>query len=275
MTMSQTPRCTLESMGSKPIRAIHFRSQPVPLPLQPSPGSVIDDVTQALRNEHPLDFAVVPCRFALVDDRLEIDGEVPSIAIKRRTLRLAAAHPAVRRVVDRLRVTPSCTMSDAMIVESVADALREEAALRECSIRQRVRGTTEHVQQPSLVRGEICVTVEDRVVTLAGEVPTHAHKRLAGVLAWWVPGTRDVIDELDVLSPDQDDDDGISDAVRTAFEKNPFVDGSQIRVWTIASRVTLAGLVWSRAERQAAENDAWSVFGVVNVDNELFVAESI
>jgi osmotically-inducible protein OsmY len=274
MTMSQTPPYTLESMGSKPIHAIRSRPQPAPLPLQPSPGSVIHEVTQALRNEHPVDFAVVPCRFAFIDDRLEIDGEVPSIAIKRRALRSAAAHPAVGRVVDRLRVTPSCTMSDAMIAESVADALREEAALRECSIRQRVRGATEHVQQPSLVRGEICVTVEDRVVTLAGELPTHAHKRLAGVLAWWVPGTRDVIDELDVLSPDQDDDDGISDAVRTALEKDPFVDANQIRVWTNESRVTLAGLVWSRAERHAAENDAWSVFGVTDVDNAIFVAES-
>jgi osmotically-inducible protein OsmY len=275
MTMSQTPPCTLESIGSKPIHAIRFRSQPAPLRLQPSPGSVIDDVTQTLRNEHPVEFAVVPCRFAFVDDSLEIDGEVPSIAIKRRALRLAAAHPSVRRVVDRLRVTPSCTMSDPMIAESVVDALREEAALRECSIRQRVRGATEHVQRPSLVRGEICVTVEDRVVTLVGELPTHAHKRLAGVLAWWVPGTRDVIDELDVLSPDQDNDGGISDAVRTALEQDPFVDASQIRVWTTASRVTLAGLVWSHAERHAAENDAWSVFGVTEVDNELFVAESI
>jgi osmotically-inducible protein OsmY len=58
-----------------------------------------------------------------------------------------------------------------------------------------------------------------------------------------------------------------------ALEKDPFVDASQIRVTCRADAVMLTGLVWSLAERQIAENDAWSVFGVGDVENRLFVAE--
>jgi osmotically-inducible protein OsmY len=117
------------------------------------------------------------------------------------------------------------------------------------------------------------VTVDNGVVTLDGELPTRAHKRLTGVLAWWVPGTRDVVDGLRVLSPEPDNDGEITDAVRAALEKDPFVDASQLRVSTKAKIVTLTGLVWSRAERSMAESDAWFVFGVAGVINNLQVAD--
>ncbi|NIO09735.1 MAG: BON domain-containing protein, partial [Deltaproteobacteria bacterium] len=38
--------------------------------------------------------------------------------------------------------------------------------------------------------GEIEIEVENGVVVLNGHVPSMSHKRLAGVLAWWVPGSR-------------------------------------------------------------------------------------
>jgi osmotically-inducible protein OsmY len=40
--------------------------------------------------------------------------------------------------------------------------------------------------------------VKEGVVTLDGEVSSLAHKRLCGVLAWWVPGSRDVVNGLEV-----------------------------------------------------------------------------
>lgn len=50
-------------------------------------------------------------------------------------------------------------------------------------------------------------------------------KRLAGVLAWWVPGSRDVINRMEVLSeqPDQpDSDEELEKAVRIVLKKRPF-----------------------------------------------------
>ena len=78
-----------------------------------------------------------------------------------------------------------------------------------------------------------------------------------------------------MLSTEPDDDDAIALAVRMALEMDPLVDASQIRVVSRADTVTLTGLVWSGAERQCAENDAWSVFGVGDIDNRLLVAESL
>ena len=45
--------------------------------------------------------------------------------------------------------------------------------------------------------GSIVIEVKKGIVTLNGEVPSLTHKRLAGVLAWWVPGTRDVVNGLE------------------------------------------------------------------------------
>lgn len=86
--------------------------------------------------------------------------------------------------------------------------------------------------------------------------------RLAGVLAWWVPGSRDVVNGLGVEPPEEDNDDEVSDAVRLVLEKDPFVDATRIDVSTRDYVVTLEGLVPAVGEREMAEFDAWYVFGV-------------
>jgi osmotically-inducible protein OsmY len=111
--------------------------------------------------------------------------------------------------------------------------------------------------------------VEAGVVTLNGQVPSLSHKRLAGVLAWWVPGSRDVINGLEVMPPEEDNDDEITDAVRLALEKDPFVNAAQVRVRTKHAIVTLEGLVAHDTEKHMAECDAWYVFGVDKVINTL------
>jgi osmotically-inducible protein OsmY len=120
--------------------------------------------------------------------------------------------------------------------------------------------------------GTIVVEVSDGAVTLDGEVPSLSHKRLAGVLAWWVPGCRDVINSLEEVPPEQDNQDNdneLTDAVRLALEKDPFINASKIRVRTKDWIVTLAGLVPNQIMKQMAERDAWSVLGVKEVVNRL------
>jgi len=67
-------------------------------------------------------------------------------------------------------------------------------------------------------RGEI--EVEHGVVTLNGSVPNLASKRLAGVLAWWAPGSRDVVNGTTVEPPEADAPIQIEEAVRIALEKD-------------------------------------------------------
>jgi len=49
---------------------------------------------------------------------------------------------------------------------------------------------------PQGSEGTIDVELQDRIVTLNGRVPGLPSKRLAGVLAWWVPGVRDVVNGI-------------------------------------------------------------------------------
>lgn len=49
---------------------------------------------------------------------------------------------------------------------------------------------------PKGSRGTIDVEVQDGIVTLNGRVPGLTSKRLAGVLAWWVSGVRDVVNGI-------------------------------------------------------------------------------
>jgi osmotically-inducible protein OsmY len=97
------------------------------------------------------------------------------------------------------------------------------------------------------------------------------HKRLAGVLAWWVPGTRDVVNGLEEVPAEEDNDNELTDAVRLALEKDPFVNAVKIRVTTQDWIVTLDGLVPNETMKQMAERDAWYVLGVKKVDNRIQV----
>ena len=210
-------------------------------------------------------------RLAFADGDLIMEGELPSIAAKRLALESAAAVPGVDHIVDRLRVTPAERMEDGRIRDLVRDALLQEPALADCALREWVKGKLEAVRTPAPARGTIDIRVEQGVVTLDGDVPGLSRKRLAGVLAWWVPGSRDVINGLGVTPPEDDSDDEIAEAVTLVLEKDPFVNAGQLRVGVRRSVVTLTGVVPTESEREMAEFDAWYVFGVDKVVNRIDV----
>lgn len=209
---------------------------------------------------------------SLADDVLVLEGDVPSVAAKKLALKRAAALGAVTGIVDRLRVTPAQAMGDGEIRVLLRDAFLQEPALAECTLIEVTGSGAGTIQDPAISpRGRIEFSVANGVVTLNGEVPGLGHKRLAGVLAWWVPGSRDVINGLAETPPEEDNDGEITDAVRIALEKDPFVNASQVRATTRESVVILRGQVPTDSERNMAEADAWYVFGVNGVINELEV----
>jgi BON domain len=156
---------------------------------------------------------------------LTVEGEVEHAAAKKMALELAAAVPGVSGIVDRLHVVPAQPMDDGTVRNHVCDAFIQEPVLQTCSIQVQNRHQTETIRESlgepvSLIE----VAVEDGVVTLNGQVPSLSHKRLVGVLAWWVPGSRDVINGLEVMPPQEDNDDEITDAVRLVLEKDSLVN---------------------------------------------------
>jgi osmotically-inducible protein OsmY len=206
------------------------------------------------------------------DGTATIQAEVDNVAVKRLALERLAATKGVGAVIDRLRVKPAMPMSDDGILDHLRKAFYDEPTFRQLAIKEREGGKPKLVRDAyEAARGEIEFEVKKGVIVLNGRVPGLATKRLAGVLAWWVPGARDVVNGIAVEPPEEDTPDEIEEAVRIALDKDPFVDESQVRVGVRLRTVRLTGSVHSREARDAAEWDALYVFGVDDVINELKV----
>jgi osmotically-inducible protein OsmY len=162
-------------------------------------------------------------------------------------------------------------MGDAEIREHLRHAFIQEPSFAGLMIRQESKGKHETMTMPTQPIGDLDFAVEGGIVTLNGNAPGLATKRLAGVLAWWIPGSRDVINGIAVPDSEEDSPQAVEEAVRIALEKDPFVNSGQIRVGARHQIVRLTGLVSSEAERDMAENDAWYVFAVDDVINEIEV----
>lgn len=235
---------------------------------------IVKEVLASLEREPRVDLHHFQIRVEFSEGVLTLEGETGSIAAKKLGLELAAAVPGVTGIVDRLRVVQAEPMEDGAIRDHVCDALLQEPAFQDYTIRALVKDSPEAVREPtSEPDAFIEVEVGEGVVILNGRVRSLSHMRLAGVLAWWVPGSRDVVNGLEVDPPEEDNDDEVIDAVRLVLEKDPFVNASQIRATCRDYEVMLEGLVPKPLEKEMAEADAWYVFRVGKVINRIEVAE--
>jgi len=237
------------------------------------PGGA-QDIVEAVRRAFRAEPRLGP-RFALERIALEgegvlaLEGTVARLADKKLALLRAAAVPGVTEIVDRVHVAAS-PAEDRSIRVGLRELFARDPSFADLEIREDVaEGVLKTDFRPvsgvPAAMGRIDVEVNDGVVTLNGAVPTLVRKRLAGAMAWWVPGVRDVVNGIAVEPAEEDGPDRIEEAVRTVLERNRAVDASQIRVGVRHRVVRLSGLVHSAAAREIAENDAWAVFGVDDV----------
>ena len=178
-------------------------------------------------------------------------------------------------------MAPGERMSDEEIRNHIRDAFIQEPAFANCAIRVQAKDGVETFNDPAEKRGDFRIIVGGGMALQEGRTkgsccskarpPASSHKRLAGALAWWVPGSRDVLNCLEVVPPEDDNNDEITDAVKIVLDRDPFVDDVQVLVSTRDRVVTLEGAVRSEGEKDMAEFDAWFVFGVDRVINNLQV----
>ncbi|MEK6791271.1 MAG: BON domain-containing protein [Deltaproteobacteria bacterium] len=211
---------------------------------------IIRALKAGLTGKAHIDLQRNPLKLKLDAGSIIIEGVVDSIAQKRRALLYAMTLEGVEGVVDRLFVAPAMPMSDADIKRHFYDAMHFEAALQGCDIN---------------------IEVRQSIIDIEGAVRSLSHKRLAGALAWWVPGSMEVINSLEVEPPEDDSDDELVDGLRLVLEKDVLVKNSSLSVSALDSVVTLSGVVSSDAVKDAAENDCWYVWGVNDVINNLRV----
>jgi osmotically-inducible protein OsmY len=240
--------------------------------------SVESNVLQTLRMEPRLGPHFHLDRISLeTDGALALKGNVASLAEKKLALLHAARTPGVSRIADQIRVIPAMPMGDKEMRDRLANTLAMDADFADLDFRKDVAVgvlATEYKPVAGAAagpRGRIDVEVEDGVIILNGSVPTLVRKRLAGALAWRIPGVRDVINGLAVEPPEDDGPDQLEEAVRVVLERNRLFDAAQVKAGVRNRVVRLTGVVRSGEARAAAANDAWSVFGVDDVLNEIEV----
>lgn len=211
---------------------------------------LLDRVRGAITRATHIDLKKTPIHVAYEGDTIVIEGDVERAAYKKKALKAAMEVVGPAGLIDRLRVIPAKVMGDKEIRKHIFDGLEEE---------------------PTIDAGTIDVGVEKGVVDLEGKVHSLIQKRLVGLIAWWVPGTRDVINSLEVDPPEDDSDSEVTEAVKLALEKDRIVDHTSISVTTKNWIVTLSGSVKDEIEREAVEDDAWYIWGVDDVINNIEV----
>ena len=176
---------------------------------------VLKEVRAALEREPCINLHKFPVEMEFGDGVLTLEGEAEHVAAKKLSLELAIAVRGVTGIVDRLHVAPATRMGDGAILDAVRDALLQESSLLNCSIQVIRKGQLETVREVTREpRGAIRVSVNEGVVLLDDHVTGLTQKRLAGVLAWWVPGSRDVVNGMEVIPDQPDSDETLAETVR-------------------------------------------------------------
>lgn len=236
--------------------------------------TVVQQIRRQLESDPQIDFSHQAMNIVFANGELLLSGEVSDVSVKRLAVKRASEVPDVSTVQDELRVQTDEVLPASEIRDLLHKSLAEEPALGGCTLRDRISGGFATTRIPEVDVGRIDVSIARGVVTLEGEVPSLAQKRLAGVLGWWVPGTTNVINNLSVEPPEEDSDEALAELLRLVLEKDLRVRGGGVRVVVRGGVISLEGTVQNDAERAASERDAWYVFGVEDVVNRLAVQAS-
>ena len=111
-------------------------------------------------------------------------------------------------------------------------------------------------------------TAEDGNLTLTGTVEYGAERAAAELAVAGLTGVRNVRDEIEISYDDDSVD--VDLHVQEALARSALVpDGSDVKVATDGSIITLTGHVRTWAEHDAVVDASWMARGVVDVDDEL------
>ena len=127
------------------------------------------------------------------------------------------------------------------------------------------------IAEPGVDAIDVRVEVEDRVVTLYGEVATYVERYLAEQTAGSVAGVAAVVNRLTYDIVTDRPDNVVAEEIENRLRADASIAARLITVVVEDGQVTLAGSVRSAGEKTRAERQAWAVAGVRAVENYLDV----
>jgi osmotically-inducible protein OsmY len=215
-------------------------------------------------------------KVAARDGVVTLTGQVPSEIEKELAASVAKDTRGVKQVDNQIQIEPG--------LKPAEESIRESARVADLEIRADLQERL--AASPELKGKEIQLSVQDRVVTLSGQVETLQQRMGAEQLARAVSNVASVVNNLTVTHPDaaltevpgvtesEARDQELAQQVSFALfkERDNFASVGAIKVEARNGNVTLSGSVVSRAERALAERIAREVKGVNRINNTLTVA---
>lgn len=121
----------------------------------------------------------------------------------------------------------------------------------------------------TLPEGKLAVKVERGWVTLSGEVPWHFQRVAAESGVRKITGVTGITNLITIKARVQPSD--VKQKIQDALKRSAEVEANAIRITVTDSGVRLEGKVNDWREREIVEKAAWSVAGVMAVDDRLTV----
>ena len=181
-----------------------------------------------------------------------LSGEVDSYAKKWTAEKAAKKVAGVRVIAEDIQVglSPDYRKTDAEIGQAILDSLKWNTIIPEDRIK---------------------IRVEDGNVKLEGEVEWEYQRVQAKSAIENLTGVRSVANLITVKPIFTPKD--IQEKINAAFQRSATIDSSRINTEVLGSKVKLRGKVRSFAEKEDAENAAWSAPGVQIVESTLEIEE--
>lgn len=199
------------------------------------------------------------------DGRVHLGGVVEELQAKRIAANVARQLAGDQfEVLDWLRLAAP-RLKAPMLARQVIEKLAREETFSDYVIVLHQEWRARIMQQPLGAAFGIEVRARRGMVTLAGKVGCENARRLAEVLAWWVPGCSLVDNQLLVDGPGGESDELLTEAVYGILVRDPLVDARAIEVSAAAGIVELRGRTPDDESHRRAVSDVWAVPGVWDV----------